>query len=104
MVAVSAAAVTGFAIALTAGAYSLSLLARKRDTSPLTTPVLFSTAVVIAVLMATRDLVRRHCQLSGPRASFAAPLGLERGSKIGEQRTFRPEPPRHRHNEHTTGG
>ena len=44
MVAVSAAAVTGFAIALTAGAYSLSLLARKRHPSPLTTPVLFSTA------------------------------------------------------------
>jgi predicted murein hydrolase (TIGR00659 family) len=53
MVAVSAAAVTGFGLALTAGAYSLSLLARKRYPSPLTTPVLFSTVVVIAVLMAT---------------------------------------------------
>ena len=53
MVAVSEAALTGFGIALTAGAYSLSLLARKRYPSPLTTPVLFSTAVVIAVLMAT---------------------------------------------------
>ena len=51
--AVSAIAVTGFGIALTAGAYSLSLLARKRYSSPLTTPVLFSTVIVITVLMMT---------------------------------------------------
>jgi predicted murein hydrolase (TIGR00659 family) len=45
-------AMTGFGIALTTGAYALSLLARKHYPSPLTTPVLFSTAVIIAVLMA----------------------------------------------------
>ena len=28
-----------------------------------------------------------HCQLSGPRAPFSAPLGLRAGSKIGEQRS-----------------
>ena len=44
-----------------------------------------------------------HCQLNGPRAPFCGPARLEQGSTIGEQRTFRPEPPRHRHNEHTTG-
>jgi predicted murein hydrolase (TIGR00659 family) len=43
---------TGFGIALTTGAYALSLLARKHYPSPLTTPVLFSTAIIIAVLMA----------------------------------------------------
>jgi putative effector of murein hydrolase len=53
MIAVSTMAVTGFGIALTAAAYSLSLLARKRYPSPLTTPVLFSTAIVIAVLLMT---------------------------------------------------
>ena len=30
------------------------------------------------------------------------PRSLSVGNTIGEQRTFRPEPPRHRHNEHTT--
>jgi putative effector of murein hydrolase len=44
------AIVTAFGIAVTLGAYSLSLLARKRYPSPLTTPVLFSTAIVIVVL------------------------------------------------------
>jgi hypothetical protein len=29
---------------------------------------------------------------------------LRAGSTIGGQRTFRPEPLRHRHNEHTTDG
>ena len=53
MIAISAIAVTGFGIALTAGAYSLSLLTRKRYPSPLTTPVLFSTVIIIAVLLAT---------------------------------------------------
>jgi predicted murein hydrolase (TIGR00659 family) len=53
MIAISAIAVTGFGIALTAGAYSLSLLARKCYLSPLTTPVLFSTVIIIAVLLAT---------------------------------------------------
>ena len=53
MIAISTITVTGFGIALTAGAYSLSLLARKRYPSPLTTPVLFSTAIIIAVLLAT---------------------------------------------------
>jgi hypothetical protein len=47
---------------------------------------------------------RGHRQLKGPRAPFCGPARLERGSTIDEQRTFRPEPPRHRHNEHTTGG
>jgi len=45
-------ALTGFGIAVTTGAYALSLLARKHYPSPLTTPVLFSTAIIIAVLMA----------------------------------------------------
>ena len=40
----------GFGISLTAGAYAFSLLVRKRYSSPLTTPVLFSTAIVIAQL------------------------------------------------------
>src|SRR6201998_2838103 len=29
----------------------------------------------------------RHCQLSGQRAPFFAPLGLRAGSQIGEQRS-----------------
>ena len=41
--------------------------------------------------------------LADPGRLFG-PARLERGSTIGEQRTFRPEPPRRRHNEHTTGG
>lgn len=45
--------VTVLAIALTIGAYALSLLARRRWPSPFTTPVLFSTAIVIAVLAAS---------------------------------------------------
>jgi putative effector of murein hydrolase len=53
MIAVSTITVTGFGIALTAGAYSLSLLARKHHRSPLTTPVLFSTVIIITVLLAT---------------------------------------------------
>ncbi len=44
---------TGFGIAITLGAYILSLRARKRYPSPLTSPVLFSTVVVIAVLLAS---------------------------------------------------
>jgi predicted murein hydrolase (TIGR00659 family) len=47
----SAIIVTGFAIAVTIGAYALSLAARRRYPSPLTTPVLFSTVIVIAVLL-----------------------------------------------------
>lgn len=50
MIPLSIAAVTGFGIAVTLGAYSLSLVARKHYPSPLTTPVLFSTAIVIAIL------------------------------------------------------
>jgi hypothetical protein len=50
------------------------------------------------------DARQRHCQLSGLRVPFSGLARLERGSTIGEQRTFRPEPPRHRQNEHTTGG
>jgi predicted murein hydrolase (TIGR00659 family) len=53
MIAVATMAVTGFGIALTAGAYSLSLLTRKRYLSPLTTPVLFSTVIIIIVFSAT---------------------------------------------------
>jgi predicted murein hydrolase (TIGR00659 family) len=53
MINASMMAVTGFAIAVTAGAYSLSLLARRRYPSPLTTPVLFSTVIVITVLLAS---------------------------------------------------
>jgi putative effector of murein hydrolase len=40
------------AIVLTIGAYRLSLAVRQRWTHPLTTPVLFSTAVVVAMLLA----------------------------------------------------
>jgi putative effector of murein hydrolase len=43
--------IIGFGILLTAGAYALSLWMRKRYSSPLTTPVLFSTAIVIVVLL-----------------------------------------------------
>lgn len=53
MIAVSVMATTGLGIAVTVGAYSLSLLARKHYRSPLTTPVLFSTAIVITILLAT---------------------------------------------------
>jgi predicted murein hydrolase (TIGR00659 family) len=45
--------VTAFGIVLTIGAYMLSLQARRRYPGPLTTPVLFSTVIVIAVLLAT---------------------------------------------------
>jgi len=53
MIPVSTIAVTGFGIVLTAGAYLLSLAARRRHPSPLTTPVLFSTIIIIAVLLAS---------------------------------------------------
>jgi len=49
----SPAVVTGFAIALTIGAYALSVWARRRYPSPLTTPVLFSTVIIVAILMIT---------------------------------------------------
>jgi len=42
-----------FGISITAGAYALSLVVRKRYSSPLTTPVLFSTIIVTAVLLMT---------------------------------------------------
>ena len=54
MTALLIATVTGFAIVVTVGAYSLSLVARKRYPSPLTTPVLFSTVIIIAILLAAR--------------------------------------------------
>ena len=38
-----------------------------------------------------------RCQLNGLSAPFCGPGRSERGRTIGEQRTFRPEPPRHRH-------
>jgi predicted murein hydrolase (TIGR00659 family) len=44
--------VTAIGIAVTLGAYALSLLARRRYPSPLTTPVLFSTIIIIPVLLA----------------------------------------------------
>ena len=47
------AIVTVFGIAVTVGAYALSLVAGRRYPCPLTTPVLFSTVIVIAVLLAT---------------------------------------------------
>ena len=53
MIGLSAVAVTAFGIAVTIGAYSLSLLARRRYPSPLTTPVLFSTVIIISVLLVT---------------------------------------------------
>ena len=53
MTAFSTVAVTGFGIAVTIGAYALSLLARRLYPSPLTTPVLFSTVIIIAVLLAS---------------------------------------------------
>jgi len=53
MIGLSALAVTAFGIAVTIGAYALSLLARRRYPSPLTTPVLFSTVIIISVLLAT---------------------------------------------------
>jgi predicted murein hydrolase (TIGR00659 family) len=53
MIGFSAVAVTAFGIAVTIGAYALSLLARRRYPSPLTTPVLFSTVIIISVLLVT---------------------------------------------------
>jgi putative effector of murein hydrolase len=53
MTGITPIAVTVFGIALTIGAYVVSLLARRAYPSPLTTPVLFSTAIVIAVLLAS---------------------------------------------------
>ena len=53
MTALPIAAVTGFGIVVTVGAYSLSLMARKRYPSPLTTPVLFSTVIIVAILLGT---------------------------------------------------
>lgn len=52
MTGTSTVAITGFGIAVTIGAYALSLLARRRYPSPLTTPVLFSTVIIIAILLA----------------------------------------------------
>jgi putative effector of murein hydrolase len=43
--------VTWFSIAVTVGAYALSRLAARRYPSPLTTPVFFSTVLVIVVLL-----------------------------------------------------
>jgi predicted murein hydrolase (TIGR00659 family) len=51
MTEVSTIAVTGFGIAVTIGAYLLSLLARRHYPSPMTTPVLFSTIIIISVLL-----------------------------------------------------
>jgi predicted murein hydrolase (TIGR00659 family) len=53
MIGFSTGAVTAFGIAVTIGAYALSLLARRRYPSPLTTPVLFSTVIIISVLLVT---------------------------------------------------
>ncbi len=73
MTALPTAAVTGFGIAVTVGAYTLSLRARKRYPSPLTTPVLFSTVIIIGYLVcrlwaregcydvSTRTRYRRSC-------------------------------------------
>jgi len=51
--ALSMITITAFCISVTAGAYALSIVVRKRHSSPFTTPVLFSTVIVIAVLLAT---------------------------------------------------
>lgn len=53
MTATLTVAVGAFGVSLTVGAYALSLRARKYYASPLTTPVLFSTVIVIGVLLAT---------------------------------------------------
>jgi len=53
MTPVSAGVVTAFGICATSGAYALSLRARRYHASPFTTPVLFSTVIVIAILFAT---------------------------------------------------
>jgi putative effector of murein hydrolase len=50
----SAAVVTALLIALTIAAYALSLVARKRWSHPLTTPVLLATGLIVAVLLVTR--------------------------------------------------
>jgi hypothetical protein len=57
--------ITLFGIAVTTGAYALSLFARRRWPSPLTTPVLFSTAIAIAVLATTTNT------RNSPRLNFA---------------------------------
>src|SRR5689334_2037118 len=38
--------------------------------------------------------------LAGPRPPFCGPCSVRAASTTGEQGTCRPEPPRHRHNEH----
>jgi putative effector of murein hydrolase len=66
MITVSRIAVVVFGVALTVGAYSLSILARKRHHSPLTTPVLFSTAIIITVLLnAGTDFGSRQVDAAG---------------------------------------
>jgi putative effector of murein hydrolase len=52
MTGMSTIPVTAFAVGVTAGAYALSLRAKRSYPSPFTTPVLFSTAIVITVLLA----------------------------------------------------
>jgi putative effector of murein hydrolase len=46
------------AIVLTVGAYRFGLAVRRRWTHPLTTPVLFSTAIIVAVFVAVRVDIR----------------------------------------------
>lgn len=48
---VATAVAAALGLAITAGAYAASLALRKRHASPFTTPVLFSTIVVVAVLL-----------------------------------------------------
>jgi len=76
-----------FWLGVTVGAYRLSLEARKRSTSPLTTPVLFSTAAVIAVLLVTHGTLRQYesardiiTMFLGPATvALAIPLFKNRG-------------------------
>ena len=60
MTIVATGVLAAFGIAATGAAYAGSIALRKRYASPFTTPVLFSTVVVIAVLLATGMSFRQY--------------------------------------------
>lgn len=62
-----------FGLALTVGAYAASMALRKRHASPFTTPVLFSTVVVVAVLLLTGVSFRQYGPAHHLITSFLGP-------------------------------
>jgi putative effector of murein hydrolase len=63
-------------LGVTLGAYRLSLEARKRSVSPLTTPIVLSTAVVIAILTATHATLRQYEPAKAVITMFLGPATL----------------------------